>query len=204
MAMATVETARRYTVVAILLHWTSALCVLALIGMGLTMTHAGLAPMRQFQLYQWHKSVGITVLALTALRLLWRLFHRPPPHPVGMPARERHAAFAAHGVLYLLLVGLPLTGWAGGSLSPFNIPTVLYGLVPWPHLPLASFLANPTAAEGVVKLVHAYGAWFLTALLVLHVAAALRHHLILDDDVLLRMSPKRGTSAPPKPVGSTL
>src|ERR1700712_56779 len=85
MAMATVETARRYTVVAILLHWTSALCVLALIGMGLTMTHAGLAPMRQFQLYQWHKSVGITVLALTALRLLWRLFPRPPPHPVGMP-----------------------------------------------------------------------------------------------------------------------
>ncbi len=92
---------------AILLHWASALGVLALIGMGLTMTHAGLAPMRQFQLYQWHKSVGIKVLALTVLRVLWRLTHRPPPHPTGMPARERMAASTAHGLLYLLLVGLP-------------------------------------------------------------------------------------------------
>ncbi|MCG5249421.1 cytochrome b [Methylorubrum extorquens] len=200
--MATVETARRYTVVAILLHWTSALCVLALIGMGLTMTHAGLAPMRQFQLYQWHKSVGITVLALTVLRVLWRLTHRPPAHPAGMPAREHRAAGAAHGLLYLLLVGLPLTGWAVVSLSPFNIPTVLYGLVPWPHLPLAWLVPDKAAAEGVLKLVHAYGAWLLTALLTLHVAAALRHHLILRDDVLRRMLP---ASAPPTssaPLGS--
>ncbi|WP_245516433.1 cytochrome b [Methylobacterium segetis] len=62
---------------AILLHETSALCVLNLIGMGLTMTHAGLSPLRQFQLYQWHKSVGITVLALTVLSVALRLTHRP-------------------------------------------------------------------------------------------------------------------------------
>ncbi|TXN30549.1 cytochrome b [Methylobacterium sp. WL19] len=192
--------ARRYTVVAILLHWTSALCVLALIGMGLVMTHAGLAPMRQFQLYQWHKSVGITVLVLTALRLAWRVVHRPPPHPAGMPAHERRAAGAAHGLLYLLLIGLPLTGWAVVSLSPFNIPTVLYGLVPWPHLPLAPLLPDAAAVERVLKLVHAYGAWFLTALLVLHVAAALRHHLILRDDVLRRMLPGRGPATSSEPM----
>ncbi|MBY0252441.1 MAG: cytochrome b/b6 domain-containing protein, partial [Methylobacterium organophilum] len=85
--MANGVSARRYSAVAILLHWASALGVLVLIGLGLTMTHAGLAPLRQFQLYQWHKSVGITVLALTALRVLWRLTPRPPPHPAGMPAR---------------------------------------------------------------------------------------------------------------------
>ncbi|KQT89892.1 cytochrome B [Methylobacterium sp. Leaf469] len=181
--------ARRYTVVAILLHWTSAFCVLALIGIGLVMTHAGLAPMRQFQLYQWHKSVGITVLALTTLRLAWRAFHRPPRHPVGMPAPARRAAGAVHGLLYLLLVGLPLTGWAIVSLSPFQIPTVLYGLVPWPHLPLAAFLTDAAAAEEVAKRVHACWAWLLTALLALHVAAALRHHLILRDDSLRRMLP---------------
>ncbi|TXN53018.1 cytochrome b, partial [Methylobacterium sp. WL18] len=78
--MAPDSAARRYSAVAILLHWASALGVLALIGMGLTMTHAGLAPMRLFPLYQWHKSVGITVLVLTGLRLAWRLAHRPPPH----------------------------------------------------------------------------------------------------------------------------
>ena len=179
----------RYTVVAILLHWTSALGVLVLIGMGLVMTHAGLTPMRQFQIYQWHKSVGITVLALTALRLAWRLFHRPPAHPAGLPVRERRAASAAHGVLYLLLLGLPLTGWAMVSLSPFNIPTVLYNLVPWPHLPLAALVSNQIAAEEVLKFAHAYAAWLLTALLALHVAAALRHHLVLRDDVLRRMLP---------------
>jgi cytochrome b561 len=195
MAMATVDTARRYTVLAILLHWTSALGVLALIGLGLTMTHAGLAPLRQFRLYQWHKSVGVTVLALTALRVLWRLTHRPPPHPAGMPARERRAAGAAHALLYLFLVGLPLTGWAVVSLSPFNIPTVLYGIVPWPHLPLASLVPEEAAAEGVLKQAHAYGAWLLTALLALHVAAALRHHLILRGDVLRRMVPARASSA---------
>ncbi len=81
--MATGVSARRYSAVAILLHWASALGVIALIGMGLIMTHAGLAPMRQFQLYQWHKSVGVTVLGLTILRVLWRLTHRPPPHPAG-------------------------------------------------------------------------------------------------------------------------
>ena len=189
--MEIVVTARRYSTVAILLHWTSALCVVALIGLGLVMTHAALTPMRQFQLYQWHKSVGITVLALTAARLAWRLFRRAPPHPAGMPARERRAAGAAHGVLYLLLVGLPLTGWAIVSLSPFHIPTVLYGLVPWPHLPLAALVSDPTAAESLFKLVHAYGAWLLAALVALHVAAALRHHYLLHDDVLLRMLPSR-------------
>ncbi|EHP82228.1 MULTISPECIES: cytochrome b [Methylobacteriaceae] len=193
--MATGVSARRYSAVAILLHWASALGVLALIGMGLIIAHAGLAPMRQFQLYQWHKSVGITVLALTVLRVLWRLTHRPPPHPARMPARERVAASTAHGLLYLLLVGLPLTGWAVVSLSPFNIPTVLYGLVPWPHLPLAAFVPNPAAAEGFLKLMHAYGAWLLTALLILHVAAALRHHFIIHDDVLRRMLPARAPSA---------
>jgi cytochrome b561 len=185
---------RRYTIVAILLHWTSALCVLALIGLGLTMTHAALAPLRQFQLYQWHKSVGITVLALTVLRTVWRLAHRPPANPAGMPEWEHKAASSTHGVLYGLLVGLPLTGWAVVSLSPFNIPTVLYGLVPWPHLPLAAVFPDRTLAESAFKLVHAYGAWLLTALLILHVAAALRHHLILRDGVLTRMLPGRSAS----------
>jgi cytochrome b561 len=195
--MARGVSARRYSAVAILLHWASALGVLVLIGLGLTMTHAALAPLRQFQLYQWHKSVGITVLALTALRVLWRLTHRPPPHPAGMPARERRVAAAAHHLLYLLLVGLPLTGWAVVSLSPFNIPTVLYGIVPWPHLPLAALVPDPAVAEAVLKRVHALGAWFLAALLAVHVAAALRHHLLLRDDVLRRMLPGRSPSVTP-------
>lgn len=194
-------TMRRYTMVAILLHWASAFAVLALIGIGLTMTHGGLAPMQKFPLYQWHKSIGITVLILTAFRVAWRLTHKPPSLPAGMPRRERQAAAAAHGVLYLLLIGLPMTGWAVVSLSPFNIPTVLYGRVPWPHLPLASMFPDKAAAEAAFKLIHAYGAWLLTALLAVHIAAALRHHLILRDTVLLRMVPGRATAATSASLG---
>ncbi|MCE4225838.1 cytochrome b [Methylobacterium sp. C25] len=201
--MGTAVSARRYSLVAIVLHWASALGVLALVGIGLTMAHAGLTPVRQFQLYQWHKSVGITVLGLTVLRLAWRLFQKPPAYPAAMPVRERRAASAAHGALYLLLGELPLTGWAVVSLSPFNIPTVLYGLVPWPHLPLAALVPDQALAEAIVKRVHAYGAWLLIALLVLHVAAALRHHLILRDDVLRRMLPTRKSRSVSEPLGSS-
>ena len=87
------------------------------------------------------------------------------------------------------LLAMPLVGWAMVSASPYNIPTVLYGVIPWPHLPVLPELPNKAAVEGVLKLVHSYGAWLLMALLLLHVGAALRHHLALRDDTLWRMLP---------------
>jgi cytochrome b561 len=87
---------------------------------------------------------------------------------------------------------MPLVGWALVSASPFNIPTVLYGVVPWPHLPIVTDLPNKAAVEAGLKLVHASGAWFLIALLVLHAGAALRHHFVLRDDTLRRMLPSLG------------
>ncbi|WP_158808264.1 cytochrome b [Beijerinckia sp. L45] len=179
----------RYTIVAIAFHWLIALGVLLLICIGLAMTNLGLAPMRQFQLYQLHKSIGITVLILSLLRLIWRFGHRPPPLPAAMPRLEQRAASATHGVLYGLIIGMPLTGWAMVSASKYNIPTVLYGLVPWPHLPVFATLPNKAAVEAVLKQVHEYGAWVLIALLVLHVGAALRHHFALRDDTLWQMLP---------------
>jgi cytochrome b561 len=125
----------RYTAVAMVLHWLIAIGILALIGVGLAMTHLTLAPMLQFQLYQLHKSIGITVLLGVLLRILWRVFHPPPALP-DMPRLEKAAAEGAHTLLYVLMIVLPLTGWALVSVSPFNLPTVLYGLVPWPHLPV--------------------------------------------------------------------
>ena len=179
----------RYTAVAIVLHWLIALAILVQIGLGLAMTQLALSPMRQFQLYQLHKSVGITVLLLVLLRVLWRLGHRPPPLPTAMPAVERRAAEGTHLLLYTLLLGLPLTGWAVVSASPFNIPTVLYGIVPWPHLPVLPGLHDKAPVEAVLKAIHAYGAWVLIAVLALHIGAALRHAFLLRDDVLWRMLP---------------
>ena len=179
----------RYDAVAILLHWLVAVGVVAQIAIGLAMTQLPLTPAHQFPLYQLHKSIGITVLAVVLLRVAWRLTHRPPPLPDTMPLVERRFASAAHLALYGLLVGLPLTGWAVVSASPYNIPTVLYGLVPWPHLPVLSTLHDKAPVEAVLATIHAFGGWFLAALIGVHAAAALRHHVLLHDAVLWRMLP---------------
>lgn len=178
----------RYGMIAILLHWVIGLGILMLIAMGLAMTHLGLAPMLKFQLYQLHKSVGVTVLLAVLLRILWRLTHRPPPLPT-MPPLEKAAAEGTHGLLYALMLVIPLTGWALVSVSPFNLPTVLYGLVPWPHLPVLPELTNKVQVEAVMKFIHSKLAWVLTALVALHAGAALRHHFILRDGVLHRILP---------------
>jgi cytochrome b561 len=127
--------ARHHTVVAIPLRGFSALCVPALIGLGLLMAHAGSTPMRQFQFCLGHKSLGITVVSLTALRLAWRLTHRPPSHPAATPARECHAAGAAHGLLLPPAARPPAHRLGLASLSPYSIPTVL--LSPCPVTPLS-------------------------------------------------------------------
>jgi cytochrome b561 len=182
---------RRYTRLAIILHWVMALGIVALAAMGLVMTHLTLEPMQLFQIYQLHKSIGITVLLAAFLRLAWRLFHRPPKLPEAMPAVEKTAAAGGHLLLYALMFALPFTGWALVSASVLNIPTVLYGILPWPDLPLLPALDDKVPAEAVLKLVHAYGAYALIALVAVHSAAALRHHFVIRDDVLSRILPHR-------------
>jgi cytochrome b561 len=180
----------RYDLVAIALHWLVALGILSLIAIGLTTTHWPVTPIVKFQLYQLHKSIGITVLLAVLLRILWRLTHRPPPLP-ALPPWEKTAAETMHRVLYVFMLGLPLTGWALVSVSPFNLPTVLYGLVPWPHLPILPALQAKAPVEAVMKLVHGKLGWALLALVLLHIAAAFRHHFILRDGILWRLVPFR-------------
>ena len=179
----------RYTRIAMLFHWTMALGILSLIVMGLAMTQLTITPMLQFKLYQLHKSIGITVLFAAVLRILWRLAHRPPPAPVSLARVERNAAEGMHRLLYVFMFAMPLTGWAVVSVSPYNIPTVLYGLIPWPHLPILSTLPDKASADAILSNVHAYGGWILMALLAVHAGAALRHHFVLRDEVLVRMLP---------------
>jgi cytochrome b561 len=180
---------RRYTLIAIILHWVMALGIAVLVVMGLVMVHVKLDPLRLFQFYQFHKSIGITVLLAAVLRLGWRLAHRPPLLPNSMPSIERAAAVGGHLMLYLFLFSLPFTGWALVSSSVFNIPTVLYGFIPWPDLPVLSTIDDKAPVEATLKIVHAYGAYALIALVGVHAAAALRHHFVIKDDVLLRMLP---------------
>jgi cytochrome b561 len=185
----------RYDAVAIAIHWLTALAIVAQLAMGWTMTSMKPGSYLQFSLYQWHKSVGMTILALSILRLVWRLLHRPPSLPAAMPAWEKRAARASHACLYVLLIGLPVLGWAVVSASPLNIPTVLYGVLPLPHLPLLPDLADKRAAEAALKLAHEIGGWILVILLAGHIGAALRHHFLVHDDVLARMLPNFSAEA---------
>jgi cytochrome b561 len=187
----------RYDAVAVVLHWAMAAGIFALIGVGLAMKYADLPKMRVFQLFQMHKSIGIVILLLAVLRLAWRLTHRAPPLPETMPLLERKAAHAGHVLLYLLLFALPLSGWAYVSSSPLNIPTVLFGLVSWPHIPFLAELPDKAPVSAAFKLVHDYGAFALIAVVTIHIGAALRHTL-KGDAPLSRMSLPGGRQENPE------
>ncbi len=196
MSTRTRTTAARYTTVAILLHWLIGLAIIFMLGLGLVMTQAKLPLMTKFGYYQLHKSIGITILLLVLVRIAWRLGHRPPPLP-PMPPLEAGAAHGTHWLLYGFMLFMPLTGWALVSAAKRTIPTVLYGTIPWPHLPILSTLADKGPAEAATKALHFWGAWALIALVLLHIVAALRHHLIKHDLTLWRILPLI-----PRPKGS--
>jgi cytochrome b561 len=178
----------RYDAVAIGLHWLIALGIGAQLLLGLDMVQFETQLSQKFYLYQLHKSIGITVLLAVLVRVAWRLTHRPPPLPPAMPGHEKAAAEGVHYLLYALMLGLPLTGWALASASVFNIPTVLYGSIPWPHLPVLSTLSNKAPVETALKWTHAWLAWAIIAVLALHVGAVIRH-LWKGDGMIRRMLP---------------
>jgi cytochrome b561 len=186
----------RYGAVAISLHWTIAAAILAQLAAGLWMVRAIRSADSQalaYHAYQWHKSLGLTVLVLSLLRLCWRLANPPPPLPATMTGIERKAAKTLHGLFYLLTVGMPLVGWAMVSASPLGLPTMVFGLFEWPHIAWLAGLGG--GVEAAFKTAHRAMAYAFIGLLALHVAAALKHHLIARDDVLARMLPlvRRGS-----------
>jgi cytochrome b561 len=169
----------RYTPTAIALHWLLALLIAATFLFGLYMTSLDASPTK-LKYYNWHKWAGTTILALSALRLLWRLSHRPPAADPSMPAWQRGAAHAVHWALYALFFAVPLVGWAYSSAAGY--PVVLYGV-----LPLPDFVSPDKALAETVKPWHARLAYGLAALVLLHVAGALKHQWIDRDRLLSRM-----------------
>jgi cytochrome b561 len=181
--MPTLSTAHRYSTIAIVLHWLLALMIVASFCVGLYMHDLPFSPQR-LKLFNWHKWAGITILALSALRLLWRLTHRPPAD-VPMAPWQRSAAHVTHWGLYALFFAVPLAGWAYSSAAGF--PIVLFGV-----LPLPDFVPVDKALAETLKERHGQLAWLLALLVLAHVAAALKHHFIDRDGLLLRMRPGRG------------
>jgi len=164
-------------------HWVMALLIFVQMALGLTAVAWHLSPTK-IQLFFWHKSTGMLILALLALRLAWRLARPAPALPADMPAWERAAARASHALLYALMAALPLTGWIVNSAA--NIPFRIFYVVPLPPL-----VAPDKALADRVALVHRGLFALLALVLIAHIGAALRHHFVKRDDVLARMLPWR-------------
>jgi cytochrome b561 len=176
----------RYTSVAIGLHWAMALLIVGLFGIGFYMADLPLSPWK-LKLYSWHKWAGVTAFLLVALRLAWRIGHRPPDLPATMSPAMRLLAHGGHAVLYLLMLAVPLSGWLMSSAKGFQ--TVYFGLLPIPDL-----LAKNKELGDLLADLHSGLNVLFVAVVIGHLAAALKHHFIDRDDILSRMLPSRSTT----------
>jgi len=154
------------------LHWGIAALVLATAIVGLVMVAVPFrALLAKFVLYQVHKTLGLVVLGLAAAQVVLHFRRgRPPPEP-SLPAWQHRAALAAHGLLFLLLGLVPLSGWLAASAAPAAIPTLLFGIVPVPHA-----AAPNEALYAVLRPLHVALVVMLALLAAGHAGAAALHH----------------------------
>jgi cytochrome b561/polyisoprenoid-binding protein YceI len=175
----------RYHGAAIALHWGIALLLVYQFALGLRLEEKA-APADTFTAFQQHKSIGIAILVLSLARLALRMV-KPRPAEIGSNV-ERTAARLAHWAFYAIMILGPISGWIIASTAKIKVPTVLFGLIPLPHLPV------PRATHEPAELAHEVLGWALPVLLALHVAAVV-YHMRKADPVAQRMLP---VSAPAK------
>lgn len=177
------NTADRWGGVSQLLHWLIALLILSLGVVGLVMGELPRNP-KYFWVYTMHKSLGLTVLALVLVRIGWRLYAGAPEPVPGTPTWQSRVASLTHGLIYLLILAMPLSGWLYDSTSGLR-PFRWFGLVEVPKL-AAPDEALAQASRGA----HEWLFWLLIALVLAHAGAALYHHLVQRDSTLARMLPR--------------
>lgn len=182
-------TRNRYTNVAIVLHWLIAAAIIFQMVLGWRLGDAPKGA-TTYALFQLHKSIGFTILFLSVARLAWRFTHKPPALPSHMKVWKKTASHLVHMGFYGIMLGLPLTGWLLVSTSKISIPTVLFGVIPMPHLPFLSELAVTTKAmlNDAAGAGHGLLALLTCLLLVLHIGAVLKHQVIVKDNVFARMA----------------
>ncbi|WP_426103839.1 cytochrome b [Massilia sp. TSP1-1-2] len=173
---------QRYTNVAIIFHWLVALMIIGAFSMGLFMTDMAVSPAK-LKYYSWHKWTGVTILALATLRLLWRLGHPAPAYPASMPAWQKSSANILHGMLYVLMFAVPVSGYFYTLAAGY--PVVYFGLFKLPVL-----IEKNAELKPVLQAVHFWLNMTLAGAVGVHIAAALKHQFIDRDGVLKRMLPK--------------
>jgi len=171
---------QRFTPLQRLLHWLMAVCILAMLFIGVGMVSTVMP--KYLPLIAIHKSLGITILVLVIIRLVVRLRYGAPALPADLPEPMRLAAHLSHYALYALMIGMPLIGWA--MLSAAAYPIVVFGGV---YLP--AILPQSDSLHSLLRAAHFYLAFLFFALILLHLAAALFHALIRRDGVFDSMAP---------------
>ena len=167
-----------------LLHWLLAVMIFAQIALALTFIQLRRGP-EFFALINAHKSLGLTILVVVVIRLIWRWSNPVPDLPATLKPYERFLARFTHDALYALLIAMPLTGWFGSAALGYPIRWFNLFLVPNP-------IGKDVPLGHALYLTHSILALALGVILVLHIAAAIRHHFILKDDTLRRMLPGVG------------
>jgi cytochrome b561 len=174
------NSARRYGLFSILLHWGSALAVFGLFGLGLWMVGLDYYSSWYRRAPDLHKSVGMLLLLATLLRLLWRFASPPPPALSSYSALTRKGAALMHGVLYLGLFALMFSGYLISTADGRGIEVFGWFTVP-------ATLSGIDGQEDIAGVVHLWLAWGLIGMAALHALAALKHHFIDRDATLSQM-----------------
>jgi cytochrome b561 len=179
----TADAEAAYGNVAVVMHWLLAALIVVAFLIGLSMVDLPLSP-RRLRFYNWHKWIGIGVLALSAARLLWRAAgNAPPALPAHTPPWQQQAYRGTHLVFYALFFVVPLLGWA--YTSAVGVPVVWLGV-----LPLPDFVARDKPfGDEVLRPLHEVASYLLAAIVVVHVVAALKHQFVDRDHLLARMWP---------------
>ena len=186
---------RRYSNVAVTFHWLTALLVLFQIWLGLSFADMAQGPERG-QLFTWHKTIGALILLIVLARLTYRLINPPPPYPPELPGWERVAGTWNHRLFYLLLIAMPIGGYLAVSGHSKGPTTTLLGGVQIPVLPGVSEQMGEVAGA-----IHSAAAWILILLIVLHIAAALKHQFLDHNRASGRMPPFRDPVDEPVVIG---
>jgi len=171
----------RYTRTAASLHWLVAFAIFGAFALGLYMQDLPISPAK-LKLYSYHKWIGVSIFVLMLARLGWRLAHTPPPLPTGMPGWQHRAAKGLHHLLYALLFAIPLSGWLMSSAKGFQ--TVWFGVLPLPDL-----VGKDKALGDALAAVHQTLNFTMAALVLIHIAAVVKHHALDGERVLGRMLP---------------
>ncbi len=175
---------QRYHSLTITLHWVMALAFILMLASGLIMTNIELEQSFKFDLYQWHKSLGVLLLIAFVLRMALKLSFKTPKIPENFSSTERTAAKTGHIALYIWMIALPIAGWIIVSSSIFGLPTFVFNIFEWPHIP---YIAANKEIEETAKFIHRILAYSFIALIGLHVAAVVKHAILDNENLLTRM-----------------